>query len=289
MRRFYQISPLTYKISRMKEISKRNVKDILSSKKFAKDFGSQKLPYLIYKHNSLIRRKLNNVDSNLQNNKAVNLSIAAPKVTNILIKPGETFSFWKLVGPVTKKRGYLEGLTVKSGSVDRDIGGGMCQFTNLIHWMVLHSSLDIVEHHHHHGIDMFPDFGRKVPFGTGTSIMYNNLDYQFTNNTKDTTYQLIVYTTDEYLMGELRADKKEKYKYHIKEDFSYFAKDENGVMYRNNQVSKKCIDKVTGNIVYNKVLVKNHAKVLYDYKFIDKDFMKMYKEKNLVKKNFKKI
>ena len=268
----------------MKEISKRNVKDILSSKKFAKDFGSQKLPYLIYKHNSLIRRKLNNVDSNLQNNKAVNLSIAAPKVTNIIIKPGETFSFWKLVGPVTKKRGYLEGLTVKSGSVDRDIGGGMCQFTNLIHWMVLHSSLDIVEHHHHHGIDMFPDFGRKVPFGTGTSIMYNNLDYQFTNNTKDTTYQLIVYTTDEYLMGELRADKKEKYKYHIKEDFSYFAKDENGVMYRNNQVSKKCIDKVTGNIVYNKVLVKNHSKVLYDYKFIDKDFMKMYKEKNLVKK-----
>ena len=85
-------------------------------------------------------------------------------------------------------------------------------------------------------------------------------------------------------MGELRADKKEKYKYHIKEDFSYFAKDENGVMYRNNQVSKKCIDKVTGNIVYNKVLVKNHSKVLYDYKFIDKDFMKMYKEKNLVKK-----
>lgn len=240
---FYQISPFTYQMVRLKEIQKRKFKDLFSHKKFAKEFSEDILPIVIYKHNSLIRRKLNNVDQELQENKAVNLAIAAPKVSHILIKPGETFSFWKLVGSITKNKGYLVGLTVKSGTVDRDIGGGMCQFTNLIHWMVLHSSLDIVEHHHHHGIDMFPDFGRKVPFGTGTSIMYNNLDYQFINRSKDTTYQLIIYTTDQYLVGELRANKEEKYKYHIKEDYSFFAKDENGLLYRNNQVSKDVLIK----------------------------------------------
>lgn len=282
---FYQISPITYKISRIKEIEKRNLNDLFSKKVFATKFSEKTLPILIYKHNSLIRRKLNNVDTYLQDNKAVNLSIAAPKVSHILIKPGETFSFWKLVGSVTPKKGYLEGLTVKSGTVDRDIGGGMCQFTNLIHWMVLHSSLKITEYHHHNGIDMFPDFGRKVPFGTGTSIMYNSLDYEFYNDSEDTIYQLIVYTTDEYLMGELRANKQENYKYHIIEDYSYFEKDENDIWYRNNQVSKKCIDKVTGNLVYSEIVAKNHAKVLYDSKFIDPKFMKDYKEKYIQKSN----
>lgn len=279
--RFYEISPLTYKISRFKEIQKRNIKDIFSKKKFAKTFSDKPLPILIYKHNSLIRRKLNNVDQELQNNKAINLAIAAPKVCNILIKPKETFSFWHLVGSISEKKGYLEGLTVKSGTVDKDIGGGMCQFTNLIHWMVLHSGLKIVEHHHHNGIDMFPDFGRKVPFGTGTSIMYNNLDYQFYNDSDDTTYQLIVYTTDEYLMGELRADKEEKYKYHVKEDYSYFEKDDKQVFYRYNQVTKRVIDRKTGNEIERSIVATNKAKVLYDSKFIDKKYIKDYLEEHL--------
>lgn len=38
----------------------------------------------------------------LQENKAVNLAIAAPKVNGITIKSGETFSFWKLVGHDSK-------------------------------------------------------------------------------------------------------------------------------------------------------------------------------------------
>ena len=277
---FYQISPLTYKISRFKEISKRKIKDRFSYKKFATTFSEEPLPVLIYKHNSLIRRKLNNVDQELQNNKAVNLAIAAPKVCNILIKPKETFSFWKLVGSITPKKGYLEGLTVKSGTVDKDYGGGMCQFTNLIHWMVLHSSLKVVEYHHHNGIDMFPDFGRKVPFGTGTSIMYNTLDYQFYNDSEDITYQLIVYTTDEYLMGELRANKPEKYKYHIKEDYPYFEK-EDDTWYRHNQVTKRVIDKVTGNEIENTIIVTNKAKVLYDEQFIDKNYIKDYLKMHL--------
>lgn len=278
---FCEISPTTYKISRFKEIQKRKIHDVFSKKKFAKTFSQEVLPVVIYKHNSLIRRKLNNVDFELQNNKAVNLAIAAPKVSHILIKPKETFSFWKLVGSITPKKGYLEGLTIKSGNVDRDVGGGMCQFTNLIHWMVLHSSLKIVEYHHHNGIDMFPDFGRKVPFGTGTSIMYNNLDYQFYNASDDITYQLIVYVTDEYLMGELRADKEEKHKYHVKEDYSYFKQEDNENWYRYNQVSRRCIDRLTGNVIEKNVIVTNKAKVLYDSKFIDKKYIKDYLKENL--------
>lgn len=87
----------------------------------------------------MIRRKLGNVHMDLQENKAVNLSLAAPKVTGILIRPGETFSFWHLVGSLSPKKGYLEGLAISNGEPKRGTGGGMCQFTNLIHWMILHT------------------------------------------------------------------------------------------------------------------------------------------------------
>lgn len=78
------------------------------------------------------------------------------------------------------------------------------QFSNLIHWMVLHAPLTITEQHHDQ-FDLFPDFGRQVPFGTGTSIFYNYLDYRFHNDTEQ-TYQLLVHTTPTHLCGELRTD-----------------------------------------------------------------------------------
>lgn len=259
---FCEISPFTYKISTYKQITIRNIQNFLRHEQFAKDKSCDLLPICLYAHNSLIRRKLGNVDLRLQENKAINLSIAAPKVTNILIKPQETFSFWHLVGSLDPKKGYKEGLTIANGTTSKGIGGGMCQFTNLIHWMILHSPLTITEHHHHDNIDLFPDFGRKVPFGTGTSIVYNYLDYRFKNLTPY-TFQLIVYTTDKYLCGELRCDHTLPYSYHIKSEDEHFTI-ENGIVYRNNKVYRQIVDKITGNTIKKELLKNNHARVLYD-------------------------
>ena len=157
----------------------RKIKDALSRQRFARIKSYEKLPVMIYKHASLIRRRLGNTDLELQENKAVNLALSAPKVNGILIRPGETFSFWHLIGPDTARHGYKVGLTISNNKPSTGVGGGHCQFTNLIHWMVLHSDLTIVEHHHHDGFDLFPDYKRQIPFGTGTSIVYNYLDYRF--------------------------------------------------------------------------------------------------------------
>ena len=259
---FCEISPLTYKISMYKCITVRHIKNLLSKEKFAKTKQKELLPVVIYKHNSLIRRKLGNVDLQLQENKAVNLSIAAPKITNIIIKPGETFSLWYLVGKCGKRQGYKEGLTIDNNKPSKGIAGGMCQLSNLIHWMILHTELEITEHHHHDNLDLFPDFKRVIPFGTGTSIMYNYLDYRF-KNTTDNTYQLIIYTTDEYLCGELRSNKEEKYSYHIHAEDVFFSR-ENGIVYRNGKVYRTKIDKTTGNTIKKELIRENHAKVCYD-------------------------
>ncbi len=265
-RLFCEISPLTYKISVTMNILRRKMKWIANRESYAVERSDEKLANIHYESKSLIRRKLGNVDMKLQDNKAVNLSIAAPKINGIIIKPNQVFSFWKLVGNCTASKGYLEGLSIKNSDVSVGIGGGMCQMTNMIHWLILHSPLTVLEHHHHNQFDLFPDFGRTVPFGTGTSIMYNYMDYQFINSTAH-TFQLIIYTTDEHLCGELRCDAPIGQAYHVEERNAYFSQVED-TYFRHNEVYKITIDKMTGDKVDEKLINRNKSKVLYDVRFI---------------------
>ena len=258
---FCEISPFTYRLSMEKEILKRHVKDSLSRIRFAKEQTGELLPVVVYRHNSLIRRRLGDVDMQLQENKAVNLTLAAPCIDGVLIRPGETFSVWKLIGRTTRRRGFRVGLTIAKGKPSEGIGGGLCQLSNLIHWMVLHSELTIAEHHHHDGVDLFPDFGRKIPFGTGTSISYNYVDYRVKNNTQN-TYQLRIRVDGEYLYGELRAMERQPHSFHIRMEGEHFSKEQDGV-YRNGRVVRDVIDRRTGQCVASQTIRVNHAKVMY--------------------------
>ncbi len=198
----------------------------------------------------------------LQENKATNLALAVKHIDGVIIHPGETFSLWKMVGRTTKRKGYKEGLVIAKGQPSKGIGGGMCQLSNLIHWMVLHSDLTITEHHHHDGLDLFPDFGRQIPFGTGSSISYNYLDYRFRNDTA-IDYQLRLSVDDEYLCGELRAAEKQSHTFHIHAENEHFTR-EDGVVYRNGQVFRDTIDPKTGVVVESQLIRTNHARVMYD-------------------------
>ncbi|WP_449373461.1 VanW family protein [Arthrobacter psychrolactophilus] len=264
---FGDISPFTYAIAVKRQILQRQLSDLIRGEKLSTQRELQNLTVVIYRHNSLIRRKLGNVDLLLQENKAVSLGLAAPHIDGILIRPGETFSFWKLVGHCSAKKGYRTGLTINNNRPASGIAGGMCQFTNLLHWMVLHSPLEIAEHHHHGEIDLFPDFNRQIPFGTGTSIVYNYLDYRVHNPTEN-TFQFRISLSEEHLRGELRATEAIGVKYHVKEQESYFQKVGDEV-YRRNKVFRSVRDKRTGNEIANELIVENNAKVLYDHALIN--------------------
>ena len=262
---FCQLCPAAYALSVAKQCALRNVQDAVAHTPFCAS-QEQPLPKVIYTHKSLIRRTLGNTRLELQENKAINLALAAPKVNGALICPGQVFSFWHMVGSVTAKKGYREGLTISAGRACSDIGGGLCQMTNLLHWMVLHSPLTIVEHHHHDQLDLFPDYHRQVPFGTGTSIFYNYIDYRVRNDT-DMAYQFIVYVTEKYLCGELRAEKPLDVKYHIMAQGERFVR-KDGAVYREGEVWRNCVDKRTGNLISHQLLRINHARVLYDESFL---------------------
>ena len=100
---FCDINRTCNKISEKKEILLRNVKDFFSKEKFAKDKSKEELPNIVKSHTSILIRKLHGVDIRLQENKVTNIMIGCTKLNGLIIHPGETFSFWKLMGPSKKK------------------------------------------------------------------------------------------------------------------------------------------------------------------------------------------
>ena len=231
------------------------------TKKYSKKRTTEKLAFRVKKHQSVLLKKLGDSDMQLQVNKVTNLKIATKQIDGILIRPGETFSFCKLVGLPTKRKGYLLGMELTFGEARAGIGGGICQISNLIHWLVIHSPLTVTERYHH-SFDPFPDDGRVLPFGSGATVFYNYRDYQFTNNT-DHTFQINLWFSDKCLEGELRIDTELDYAYHVIEKDHQFLKID-GQFYRKNEIWRDKILKFkSGQIVETELITKNFARVTY--------------------------
>ena len=265
---FCEYGKTCYRIALLKEALKKDLYDLKSGTKFAKKFNIEKLEYIWKSDAKIILRKLHGVDMQLQKNKAVNLEIASKKISGIIIEPGEEFSFWNLVGEANKKKGYLEGLVINNKKISKGVGGGLCQMANMIHWLVLHTPLEVTELHHHSDA-LFPDEKRKVPFGTGTSICYKSLDYRFKNTTNN-PIQLRVWVDDFMLYGEIRSNVPLNYKYKIIEEDSHYSKEDDGY-YRNSKVYREIYDAKTNDLIKRELILNNHSKVMYDYELIPKE------------------
>lgn len=265
---FCEISPTTYRISVRKEIILRYLRDFFRREKIAKTHSQEELPNIVKSHSSILLRKLAGVDMKLQENKVTNIRLACERINGIVIRPGETFSFWCTVGPAGKKQGYREGLVISSGRLLSGYGGGLCQMANMVHWLVLNSPLTVTELHHHTDA-IFPDDRRRVPFGTGTSVFYNYIDYRFKNNT-DQNVQLLVWVADGALNGELRSDHPFPCRYRLVEENSHFRK-EGDRYFRISQVYRIVIDRMSGRQLRRELILDNHSEVLYDASLIPKE------------------
>ena len=213
----------------------------------------------VYKHKSMILRPLKDVDMYLQKNKRKNLELAIKHIDGIIIKPGEIFSIWKLVGRPTKRKGYLDGLVLNQGKIDKGTGGGLCQLGNLLFWIFAHSPLTITERFRH-GFDVFPDVNRKVPFGAGATLSFNYIDLQVKNETNN-TFQINIWLDETHLNGELVSKEKIEVKYRIEERNHIMKQQYWGGYSRHNQIIQ--IEELNG-IEKEKLLVENHAIMMYN-------------------------
>lgn len=260
-----------YKVSVFYRCFIRCFQWIMHRSSYAKTFSSEPLPFRIYKHQSVLVRKLGDADLQLQYNKVTNIELSIQKLNGIIIKPGETFSFFYLVGHPIGSKGYLDGMMLSNGCAIEGVGGGICQIANLIHWLCLHSPLNVTERHHH-SFDPFPDSGRVVPFGCGASLFYNYIDYQFRNDT-NYTVQLLFWLDDKCLNGDLRINEELPYKFHIEEREHEFICFDNQY-YRKNEIWKKKMKKIGGKLLEDQCIQRNLSIVKYipdTFRNIEKD------------------
>jgi len=239
---------------------KRYIKWYFDDVKYSKDLLDYKLPHLIFTHQTPLIRKLQGVDPALQYNKVNNLKIAASRVSGICIKPGEVFSYWRTIGKPTKRKGYKDGLILNpDGTFGAGIGGGLCQLSNMIYWMALHSPLDVIERYRH-SHDIFPDSNRTQPFGSGATCVYNYLDLQIYNGT-DNEFQLIVYLTEDNLVGELRSVEPVKYHYEVYEKEHFISSTFWGGYIRNNKIYRRIYE--NDILTADEYVTENHAIMMY--------------------------
>ncbi len=240
-------------------ILKKNLSNLFTKKQFScskqKDFKG----HVVFQHHSVILRRLKDVDMYLQENKRTNLGLAIKRINNIIIKPGETFSVWRLLGRPTARKGYLEGLIINQGKIQKGTGGGLCQLSNLLYWMFAHSPITITERHRH-SFDVFPDSGRTVPFGAGATISYNYIDLQVKNPTK-MSFQIVLWLDEIYLNGKLLCSEPLHKTYEIEERNHCFKQQLWGGYSRHNQIFRIETDKY-GN-KEEQLLAENHALLMY--------------------------
>lgn len=256
-----QRHPLFYHISVWEKRIKRWLSWQFGSQTYAHQRQAEQLPYRVKKHQSKLIKKLGDSDMELQLNKVRNLALVIERLNDLIIAPGETFSFCKLVGRPTRAKGYMHGMELRQGEAQPGIGGGICQISNLLHWLVLHSPLTITERHHH-SFDPFPDSGRVLPFASGATVFWNYRDFQFTNRT-DRTFQIRLWLTERLLEGELRTDRELLCAWHVFEKNHAFTL-EDGHYYRSNEIWRKRYAKFQGGATLDEEKVySNHARVKY--------------------------
>lgn len=217
-------------------------------------------PYGVKKHKSLLLRQLGESQMWLQHNKVTNLRLAAGLVDGVVIGPGETFSFNKVVGNCTRRRGFVDAMVLSDGEAAAGVGGGICQLANLLVWMFMHSDLTVVERSEH-SFDPFPDNGRVLPWGVGCSIVYNYVDLVVRNDSA-TTFVVRTRVSEKYLEGTLSCDKEPSHSYSVQARDEVFLRRGDDV-FRRNEIWRTVTDRRTGNRVGEQLLRTNCALVKY--------------------------
>ncbi|MGE8206446.1 VanW family protein [Heyndrickxia sp. NPDC080065] len=242
-------------------MTKRYLEWMFDNKRYAKEKTEELLPHILFKHETILLRELKGVDMWYQHNKTKNLKIAIKQLNGIVVKPGETFSYWKLIGKPTKRKGYVDGMVLFYGTYKKGIGGGLCQLSNLIYWTTLHTPLTIMERYRH-SYDVFPDSKRTQPFGSGATCAYNYLDLQIKNNTEN-DYQLHLYLTDTHLVGEWRCSNPKLYSYLVYEKEHFITPAFWGGYVRHNKIYRKVFNN-SKQLINDEFVTENHAIMMYE-------------------------
>lgn len=110
-------------------------------------------------------------------NRGINIKLVVAKINNIILAPGQVFSFNEIVGRRTEEGGYKIAHAYVEGKIVDGIGGGICQVSSTLYNAVLVAELPVKERFSH----MFTV--GYVPYGLDATVNYGTKDFKFVNNT----------------------------------------------------------------------------------------------------------
>ena len=227
---------------------------------YANTLKESLLPHMLFSAGSGLYNANTGFDMVYQENKVFNLKLVAKTLNGLLIRPGETFSFWQTVRRADRHTPYKDGLVVKNGKLVIARGGGLCQMSNLLFWIFLHSPLTIVERHTHRIKDFHPVKGQE-PEGVDATVSEGWLDLKVKNET-DVTYQIGIAFSDESITGSLFTDRSPLFIYEIAaKGLSYVRM--NDTVYERVSIYSRKIEKSTLRVVSERLLYKNLCEIGY--------------------------
>lgn len=129
---------------------------------------------------NLFRDTLSTISSSFNpglKGRTTNVKLACDFCNNVILNPGDEFSYNKRVGPRTYERGFKDATVYVAGTTEEGVGGGICQVSSTIYSAALHADLKITERYNHSYMITY------VPLGEDATVVYGSKDFRFVNNT----------------------------------------------------------------------------------------------------------
>lgn len=219
-------------------------------------------PHLLAAHTSPLFRKTGHPRPDLQRGKEANVSLAAARLDRLIVRPNQIFSHHHVVGRANRFRGFRKGLELRDGQPTASMGGGLCQVSNSFYWVALQAGMRIVERHRH-GLDLFPDEARTVPFGGGATVVYNYADFRFENPLVEPI--LIRSRIDDHnLITEIWTTTPPDFRVEVEEvEHRFFQRD--AVWWRENRLRRRFV-RPDGRVLLEQEVAHNVGRLAYEPK-----------------------
>lgn len=101
--------------------------------------------------------------------RATNIALSARSTSDILLMPGEEFSYNNLTGPRSKANGYKDAGVIVNGKIEQGTGGGVCQTSTTLYNAVLFSGLKITDTQNHSIASSYAPIGQDAMVTDGYS------------------------------------------------------------------------------------------------------------------------
>ena len=115
-----------------------------------------------------------------------NINLAVSRINDVVLMPGEIFSYNQTVGQRTTEAGFQEAGAYLNGEVVQEIGGGICQVSSTLYCATLYAQLGLVSRDSHYFRVTYLDWGMDA------TVSWPEPDFKF-KNTRDYPIKIVAY------------------------------------------------------------------------------------------------